>query len=60
MTTAHLDTGTPISMSMIIADRLMNIKGVVVYADPGHGVGVRFRDLNDDDREFISSEMQST
>ncbi len=59
-TTAHLEIGTPIMMSMIIGERTMNINGVVVYADPGHGVGVRFRELSDDDLQFLSSELQTT
>ena len=59
-TTANLENGTPIMMSMIIGERTMNINGVVVYADPGHGVGVRFRDLSDDDLEFINRELQTT
>ena len=58
-TTAHLTTGTPIMMSMIIAGRSMNINGVVVYADPGHGVGVRFRDMSDEDLEFLNRELQT-
>lgn len=59
-TTANLATGTPIMMSMIIAGRSMNISGVVVYSDPGHGVGVRFRDLSDEDLEFLNRELQTT
>ena len=41
-TTAALDIGTPIVMTISIGDRTLNIKGTVVYSDPGHGVGVRF------------------
>jgi hypothetical protein len=59
-TTASLEIGTPIMMSMVIAGRTMNINGVVVYADPGHGVGVRFRGLSDEDLEFLSRELQTT
>src|SRR5688572_22610354 len=58
-TTATLEIGTPIVMSMIITDRTMNINGVVVYSDPGHGVGVRFRDLSQEDEEFLSGELQT-
>jgi hypothetical protein len=57
-TTATLEAGTPIVMSMVITGRTMNINGVVVYSDPGHGVGVRFRDLSEDDERFLSSELQ--
>ena len=56
-TTAVLDRGMPIMMSMGIGDRTMNIKGVVVYSDPGHGVGVRFRDLGVDEEKFLTGEL---
>lgn len=56
-TTAVLDIGTPIMMSISVGDRTLEIKGVVVYSDPGHGVGVRFKDLKDDDAEFLSEEI---
>ena len=56
-TTAILDLGTPIIMSMGIGDRTLHLKGTVVYSDPGHGVGVRFRDLNEDAEAFLSTEL---
>lgn len=59
-TTAVLDVGTPIVMSLVITGRTMNINGVVVYSDPGHGVGVRFRDISDNDKQFLSGELQIT
>jgi len=56
-TTAILDVGMPILMSMGIGDRSMNIRGTVVYSDPGHGVGVRFKELSPADEEFLGSEL---
>ena len=56
-TTAVLDVGTPIMMSISLAAREMNLNGVVVYSDPGHGVGVRFRDLNAADEELLGREL---
>ncbi|HQZ95687.1 MAG TPA: PilZ domain-containing protein [Pyrinomonadaceae bacterium] len=53
-TTAPLDVGTPIVMALNIGERSMNILGTVVYSDPGHGVGVRFKDLSADDETFLS------
>lgn len=53
-TTAPLDMGTPILMTLNLADRTLHLKGTVVYSDPGHGVGVRFKDLNDEEREFLT------
>jgi len=56
-TTAVLDTGVPIVMTVTVAGREMSIRGTVVYSDPGHGVGVRFRDLNPDDEAFLNGEL---
>lgn len=56
-TTAALDVGTPIIMSFAVGDKALTINGVVVYSDPGHGVGVRFRDLAKEDEEFLSGEL---
>src|ERR1035437_6792520 len=50
-TTADLEQGTPIMMTMTIS-------GMVVYSDPGYGVGVRFRDLDADDQQFLQQELQ--
>lgn len=56
-TTATLDLGTPVLMSLAIGERSMNIKGVVVYSDPGHGVGIRFKDLSERDEAFLTGEF---
>lgn len=56
-TTAVLDIGTPIVMSISVGERTLNINGVVVYSDPGHGVGVRFKDLSEENAEFLSGEL---
>ena len=58
-TTATLETGTAITMSMVIGGRTLDLKGVVVYSDPGHGVGVRFRDLDEADEQFLTAELQT-
>ena len=57
-TTAILDNGTPIMMSMNIGDQTLNLNGTVVYSDPGHGVGVRFKDLSDADEEILGRELE--
>lgn len=57
-TTTNLDIGTPIVMSLNAVGREINIKGVVVFADPGHGVGVRFQDIDKDDLEYLSSQLE--
>ncbi len=56
-TTADLDTGMPIMMAISIGAQKLNLKGVVVYSDPGHGVGVRFKDLNESDEETLQREL---
>src|SRR5258708_39273440 len=56
-TTAMLDKGTPIVMSLGFGPKTMNINGVVVYSDPGYGVGVRFRDLDEDEEKALAGEL---
>jgi hypothetical protein len=56
-TTAPLDIGTPIMMTLGLSGRTLKIRGMVVYSDPGHGVGVRFHDLSEEDASFLSSEL---
>ena len=57
-TTAPLETGTPIVMTISVGERTLSLKGVVVYSDPGHGVGVRFKDINADDEAFLQEHLQ--
>lgn len=57
-TTAPLDQGTPIMMTLNMGARTLNLDGTVVYSDPGHGVGVRFKNLDPFDEEFLQSELQ--
>jgi hypothetical protein len=56
-TTASLDTGMPVMMSIGVGGKTININGVVVYSDPGHGVGVRFKDLREDDLKVLNNEL---
>jgi hypothetical protein len=58
-TTSVFKVGTPILMSVNVGTRAMNIKGIVVYSDPGHGVGVRFQDLQDEDKAFLSGDLNA-
>ena len=57
-TTAHLGTGTPIMMTMSLGGRSLDLNGVVAYSDPGHGVGVRFRDLSDEEAQILKQELE--
>jgi len=56
-TTAPLDMGTSIVMTLNLKDRALHLGGTVVYSDPGHGVGVRFRDVKDEDRDILTEEL---
>jgi hypothetical protein len=42
---------------MTVGDRTLKIHGVVVYSDPGHGVGVRFKDLSGEDADFLGNTL---
>lgn len=57
-TTAPLPVGTPIVMTLNAGDRSFALKGMVVYSDPGHGVGVRFQDVSEEDIEYLSRELE--
>lgn len=56
-TTAILETGTQLVMKFGVGERTMDLNGVVVYSDPGHGVGVRFKDLSGEDEKFLRNEL---
>lgn len=58
-TNAKLEIGTPISMNLTIDTEEISINGVVVYSDPGHGVGVRFDNLSSEDEAFLNRELNS-
>lgn len=56
-TTSELEIGTLILMSLEVGGRTMKLNGVVVYSDPGHGVGVRFKDIASGDLNFLRGEL---
>ncbi len=56
-TSAPLHIGSPIVMSLSVEGRAMKLGGVVVYTDPGQGVGVRFKDASNDDLDFLRNEL---
>ena len=57
-TTAPLNQGTAVMMTLNMGARTLNINGTVVYADPGHGVGIRFRNLDPNDEAFLKEELE--
>ena len=56
-TAAPIAVGVPILITFDLAERTLQLSGTVVYSDPGHGVGVRFRDLTEEDRNFLDHEL---
>ena len=44
-------------MTLNMGTRTLNLNGTVVYSDPGHGVGVRFRNMDPNDEEFLKQEL---
>jgi hypothetical protein len=56
-TNTPLEIGTPIFMQMSVGENQLAIDGVVVYADPGHGVGVRFHDLSSEVETLLKQEL---
>ena len=56
-TNAKLEIGTPIFMQMSVGEKQLAFDGVVVYSDPGHGVGVRFQDLSEENENFLKAEL---
>ena len=57
-TTVVLELASPIVMTISFGERTMNLSGTVVYSDPGHGVGVRFKDLSDEDETVLRTELE--
>lgn len=51
--------GTQLMMSITIDGRPMRLGGTVVYADPGQGVGIRFKDVSSEDIDFIRERLGS-
>lgn len=57
-TSAIMEIGTPISMRVTLGGREVSLGGVVVYSDPGQGVGVRFQGLSDDMENLLRNELE--
>lgn len=56
-TNAKLDPGTLVFMRLTIGGKELGLTGVVVYADPGQGVGIRFHNLSDEASELLKREL---
>lgn len=56
-TNADFEIGTPIFIQMSIGEKDVSLNGVVVYADPGHGIGIRFQELSKEDETALMQEL---
>jgi PilZ domain len=56
-TETELLEGTLLFFKLTLGEKEMNLSGVVVYSDPGQGVGVRFHDLPADDEKHIRESL---
>lgn len=56
-TSANLPIGTTIFMTLSIGEKEVSLDGTVVYADPGNGVGVRFRNLSETEENLLKDEF---
>ena len=52
-TQTELLEGTLLFFKLNLGEKEMNLSGVVVYSDPGQGVGVRFHNLSTEDEQAI-------
>jgi hypothetical protein len=56
-TDTELLEGTLLFFKITLAEKEMNLSGVVVYSDPGQGVGVRFHNLSAEDEKHIRESL---
>ena len=56
-TRTEIPVGSTLALRIPVADDHVVIKGEVVYANPGKGVGVKFRDLSDGARRSLEQEI---
>ena len=52
-TQTEIPSGKTLALRLDLGGQQVILKGDVVYSNPGHGVGVRFRDLSAEDRALI-------
>jgi hypothetical protein len=57
-TNAKLKTGEDISLKMNLDGEDFDVLGVVAYTDPGHGVGIRFKDLSEKHEAQLKKELE--
>lgn len=56
-TNAKLDIGNILVMKMTLGQKETSFSGVVVYTDPGQGVGIRFHGLSEENEAILKNEL---
>ena len=56
-TKTEIPEGATLTLRIPAAGGHVVVQGEVMYSNPGHGVGVRFQDLKDEDRKLIEQEL---
>lgn len=57
-TNAKLEIGTPIFLQMSVEEKEIALDGVIVYSDPGYGVGVRFHELSEENEASLRETLK--
>lgn len=57
-TNAKFEIGMPLRMSLTLGGKDVSLSGVVVYTDPGQGIGVRFQNLSDEEEATLKRELE--
>lgn len=56
-TQTDIPVGSTLALRIPVAGDHVVVRGEVVYANPGKGVGVKFRDLSDEARKSLEREL---
>jgi len=56
-TQTDIPVGSSLALRIPVAGDHVMVKGEVVYANPGKGIGVKFRDLPEDARRALEEEL---
>ena len=58
MTTTRFDEGTLLSLRISLGGREISLAGTVIYTDSGHGIGVRFHDVSEENAKLLKHELE--
>lgn len=57
-TNTDFETGMILRMRLTLGGKEIALKGVVVYTDPGQGVGIRFQNLTPEEKDLLKRELE--